>query len=106
MFDHFRSDGFGRAIPRGRGHREEFRQKVDRGIPALGRRFQIGEIEQGVRGKLAAAVGIRKPSERLRRVVGATAVFFTWSPANSPDARIESIPAALESIGTAVPIPN
>ena len=40
------------------------------------------------------------------RVVGATAVFFTWSPANSPDARIESIPAALESIGTAVPIPN
>ncbi len=40
------------------------------------------------------------------RVVGATAVFFSWSPANSPDARTESIPAALESIGTGMPIPN
>jgi hypothetical protein len=40
------------------------------------------------------------------RVVGATAVFFAWSPANSPDPRTESIPAALESLGTGMPIPN
>jgi hypothetical protein len=40
------------------------------------------------------------------RVVGSTAVFFSWSPANSPDRRIESIPAALETVGTGVPIPN
>ncbi|HSO30837.1 MAG TPA: hypothetical protein VLS28_13125 [Candidatus Sulfomarinibacteraceae bacterium] len=40
------------------------------------------------------------------RVVGSTAVFFSWSPANSPDARIESIAAALESVGSGVPIPN
>lgn len=40
------------------------------------------------------------------RVVGSTAVFFSWSPANSPDPRIESIPAALQTLGTGVPIPN
>ena len=40
------------------------------------------------------------------RVVGSTAVFFSWSPANSPDVRIESIAAALESVGSGVPIPN
>ena len=45
-------------------------------------------------------------SRFIIRVVGATAVFFAWSPLNSPDARTESIPAALESIGTGVPIPN
>ena len=45
-------------------------------------------------------------SRFIVRVVGATAVFFAWSPANSPDPRTESIPAALESIGTGVPIPN
>ena len=45
-------------------------------------------------------------SRFIIRVVGATAVFFAWSPANSPDPRTESIPAALESLGTGVPIPN
>lgn len=40
------------------------------------------------------------------RVVGSTAVFFSWSPANSPDPRVESIPAALQSVGAGVPIPN
>lgn len=45
-------------------------------------------------------------SRFVLRVVGPTAVFFTWSPANSPDARVETIPAALETIGSGVPIPN
>jgi hypothetical protein len=40
------------------------------------------------------------------RVVGSTAVFFSWSPENSPDARVESIPAALDAVGVGVPIPN
>lgn len=42
----------------------------------------------------------------LLRVVGSTAVFFSWSPANSSDPRIESIPVALETVGAGVPIPN
>jgi len=45
-------------------------------------------------------------SRFIIRVVGATAVFFAWSPANSPDPRTESIPAALESLGTGIPVPS
>lgn len=58
---------------------------------------------------VASGVGLVQfpPDSRfIIRVVGSTAVFFAWSPANSPDPRIESIPAALESIGSGVPIPN
>ncbi len=58
---------------------------------------------------VASGIGLVQfpPDSRfIIRVVGSTAVFFAWSPANSPDARTESIPAALESIGTGVPIPN
>lgn len=58
---------------------------------------------------VASGVGLVQfpPDSRfVIRIVGATAVFFAWSPANSPDPRTESIPAALESIGTGVPIPN
>jgi hypothetical protein len=39
------------------------------------------------------------------RVLGGTAIFFSWSPDNSPDARTPSIDLALAQVGTAVPVP-
>jgi hypothetical protein len=38
------------------------------------------------------------------RVVGSTAIFFTWSPASSPDAGMASIAGALETLGLPVPV--
>ncbi len=40
------------------------------------------------------------------RVLGSTAVFFWWSPGNSPDQSTPSIDLALAQVGTAVPIPG
>jgi hypothetical protein len=40
------------------------------------------------------------------RVLGSTAVFFWWSPANALDERTPSIDLALGQVGTAVPIPG
>jgi hypothetical protein len=40
------------------------------------------------------------------RVVGSTAIFFTWSPAASPDARTVSIATALEGLGLGVTVPG
>lgn len=40
------------------------------------------------------------------RVVGATAIFFTWSPASSPDARTAFIGDALDKLGLEVAVPN
>jgi hypothetical protein len=40
------------------------------------------------------------------RTVGPTIIFYFWSPANSPDARTAKIATALETVGTAIPIPR
>lgn len=40
------------------------------------------------------------------RLVGATVVFFSWAPDNSPDPRTASIDQALSIVGTAVAIPG
>ena len=40
------------------------------------------------------------------RVLGSTAMFFWWSPANSPDEHTPAIDLALAQIGSAVPIPG
>jgi hypothetical protein len=40
------------------------------------------------------------------QVVGSTVVFFSWSPANSPDARTGAVAQALATLGTQVPVPN
>jgi hypothetical protein len=40
------------------------------------------------------------------RVVGSTAVFFTWSPPSSPDERTAAIATALETLGSGVEVPN
>jgi len=37
--------------------------------------------------------------------VGATLVFYPWSPASSPDPKTSDLAAALASVGTEVPIP-
>jgi hypothetical protein len=37
--------------------------------------------------------------------VGATLVFYPWSPASSPDPKASDLAAALASVGTEVPIP-
>jgi hypothetical protein len=58
---------------------------------------------------IASGVGrVQFPTDSrfVVRVVGSTAVFFTWSPQNSPDPRTASIGSALESIGSGVPVPN
>jgi hypothetical protein len=39
------------------------------------------------------------------RVVGSTVVFFSWSPAGSPDPRTTAIAKALETLGLGVAIP-
>ncbi len=38
------------------------------------------------------------------RQVGSTLVFYTWSPANSPDPRTADIATALETLGAEIPI--
>jgi len=40
------------------------------------------------------------------RVLGSTAIFFWWSPANSLDTRTPTIDLALSQVGTIVPIPG
>ena len=45
-------------------------------------------------------------SRFVLRLVGATVIFFTWSPDNSPDPRTGSIDQALSTVGTAVAIPG
>ncbi len=45
-------------------------------------------------------------SRYVIRVVGSTAVFFAWSPANAADPRTPSIGTALETVGLGIPVPN
>ena len=45
-------------------------------------------------------------SEFVLRTVGATVVFFSWSPTNSTDDRTVKVAAALETVGTGIPIPR
>ena len=40
------------------------------------------------------------------RQLGTTIVFYAWSPSNSPDPRAADIQPALESLGTAIPVPR
>ena len=40
------------------------------------------------------------------RQVGATVVFFPWSPDSSPDRRTAAVAAAVATVGTEVPIPR
>ena len=40
------------------------------------------------------------------RQLGTTIVFYNWSPANSPDPRTADIQPALETLGTAIPVPR
>jgi len=40
------------------------------------------------------------------RVVGSSVVFFTWTPGSSPDPKLDSIGAALSTLGVEVPIPG
>ena len=40
------------------------------------------------------------------RVLGSSAIFFWWSPTNSPDDHTPAIDLALGQVGTAVPIPG
>lgn len=45
-------------------------------------------------------------SEFVIRTVGATVIFFSWSPGNSPDSRTPRIASALETVGTGIAIPR
>lgn len=58
---------------------------------------------------IASGVGrVQFPTESrfVIRVVGSTAVFFTWSPAGAPDPRTASVAAALETLGVGVAVPG
>jgi hypothetical protein len=43
-------------------------------------------------------------ARHVLRQVGPTLVFFTWSPAVSPDPKVASLAGALETLGTGIPI--
>lgn len=45
-------------------------------------------------------------SRFVLQLVGSTVLFFTWSPGNSLDPRLQSIEEALSRLGTAVAIPS
>jgi hypothetical protein len=45
-------------------------------------------------------------AEFVIRTVGATVVFFSWSPGNSPDKRTPKIATALGTVGTGIDIPR
>jgi hypothetical protein len=58
---------------------------------------------------IASGVGrVQFPNDArfVLRVVGSTVVFFSWSPAGSPDPRTAAIATALETLGLAVTIPG
>jgi hypothetical protein len=58
---------------------------------------------------IASGVGrVQFPNDArfVIRVVGSTVVFFTWSPANSPDARTAAIGTALETLGSGIEVPS
>jgi hypothetical protein len=59
---------------------------------------------------LAAGIGggVQYPpgTEFVLRVAGSNVVFFSWLPANSPDARTAQIATALQGVGTEVAIPS
>ena len=58
---------------------------------------------------IASGVGrVQFPNDArfVIRVVGSTAIFFTWSPAVSPDERTASIATALEGLGLGVTVPG
>lgn len=58
-------------------------------------------------GYLATGPGrIQFPNDarHVLRQVGPTLVFFTWSPAASPDPKVGALAAALETVGTEIPI--
>lgn len=40
------------------------------------------------------------------RTVGATVIFYSWSPSNSPDPQTPKIVTALETVGTGIPVPR
>lgn len=62
---------------------------------------QAGYIASG-----PGRVQFGKGARFVLRVVGATAIFFTWSPDSSPDPRTASIDQALSTVGTVVVIPS
>jgi hypothetical protein len=43
-------------------------------------------------------------ARHVLRQVGPTLVFFTWSPAVSPDPKMAALAGALETLGTAIPV--
>ena len=43
-------------------------------------------------------------ARHVLRQVGPTLVFFTWSPAASPDPKVAALAGALETLGTGIPI--
>jgi hypothetical protein len=45
-------------------------------------------------------------TRHVLRQVGATVVFFPWSPASSADPRTADVAAAVATVGTEVPIPR
>ncbi|MEO8228545.1 MAG: hypothetical protein ABI628_02150 [Chloroflexota bacterium] len=58
-------------------------------------------------GYLASGPGrIQFPNDarHVLRQVGPTLVFFTWSPAVSPDPKVAALAGALETLGTGIPV--
>jgi hypothetical protein len=77
--------------------------------------YAFGSPDQAVRaakdqaGYIASNTGrinFAKGTRFVLRVVDSTVVWFSWSPASSPDKRTATIAQALEAIGTGIDIPS
>jgi hypothetical protein len=75
--------------------------------------FRDGPTAQAAGEELAAYIGAGPGSvqfppdaQHLIRLVDTTLITYSWSPANSTDARSDAIPSALMTIGTAIDVPR
>jgi hypothetical protein len=75
--------------------------------------FRDGPTAEAAGEELASYIGsgpgrIQFPpdAQHLIRLVGTTLIVYSWSPANSTDARSDAIPTALMTIGTAIAVPQ
>jgi hypothetical protein len=75
--------------------------------------FRDGPTAEAAGEELAAYIGtgpgrIQFPpdAQHLIRLVDTTLIAYSWSPANSTDARSDAIPSALMTIGTAIDVPQ
>ncbi|MCI0583540.1 MAG: hypothetical protein L0227_11755 [Chloroflexi bacterium] len=74
---------------------------VDAAAATSAARAQADYVASGV-----GRVQFANDTQFVIRTLGATAVFYAWSPAGATDPQASAIAIALETIGIAVPVPG